>query len=189
MMERIFFAALDERGAGDAVVVASAGTWAQAGEPMQPFATQMLTERGVDAAGFTATPLTEEMVRASDLVVTATREHRSQVVGLVPGAVRRTFTLLELARIARDAPVSPPLVSSQFAPGDRGDRVERAREAVAWAAQMRGSSGGQRGSADDLDDPLGAPAGVYRQRADAIAEAVEQIVPFLIDGQGATPSG
>lgn len=172
MMERMFCAGVDERAAGDAVAVASAGTWAQAGEPMQPFATEMLTERGVDAAGFTATPLTEELVRSSDLVVTATREHRSQVVGLVPGAVRRTFTLLELARIAADAPVSPLLASA--------DRIERARQAVAWAAQMRGSSGGQRGSADDLDDPLGAPAGVYRQRADAIAEAVEQIVPFLI---------
>ncbi|MCZ3389489.1 MAG: hypothetical protein LH645_10320 [Actinomycetia bacterium] len=181
MMERMLRAALDQRGAGDAAAVASAGTWAQAGELMQPFATAVLTERGVDAAGFTATPLTEELVRSADLIVTATREHRSQVVGLVPGAVRRTFALLELARIAGDAPVSPHPASA--------DPTERARQAVAWAAQMRGSMARQHGSTDDLADPLGAPTEVYRARADAITEAVEQIVPFLIGRQGATPPG
>ncbi len=83
MMERILRAAVHQQGAGDEVVVTSAGTWAHDGEPMQPFAASTLIERGVDAEGFTATSLTEELVRSADLVVTATREHRSQVVGLV----------------------------------------------------------------------------------------------------------
>jgi protein-tyrosine phosphatase len=184
MMERILRDALGQCGAGDVAVVTSAGTWAQAGEPMQPFAADTLTERGIDAARFRATPLTEELVRSADLVVTATREHRSQVVGLVPGAVRRTFTLLELARIAASAPAMPGR-SAQ----DATDPGVQARHAVAWAAQMRGSASRQVEGADDLDDPLGAPAAVYRQRADAINEAVEQIVPFLIGGQGATSAG
>ena len=136
---------------------------------MQPFAAETLRERGVEAAGFAATQLTEELVRESDLVVTATREHRSLVVGLVPGAVRRTFTLLELARIASSAPESGPT----------GD-ASAVRQAVAWAAQMRGAVSRCEDSVDDLDDPLGAPLGVYRKRADAIDNAVEQIVPFLI---------
>ncbi len=41
----------------------------------------------------------------------------------------------------------------------------------------------------DLEDPLGAPVEVYRERADAIAGAVEQIVPFLLGGQVANPAG
>jgi len=181
MMERILRAALNRHGAGNAVAVSSAGTWAQAGELMQPFATSTLTERGVDAGGFAATPLTDELLRSSDLVVTATREHRAQVVGLVPGTVRRTFTLLELASIAGSAPTTPDPAPA--------DQAARARQAVAWAAQMRGSISRHVEGADDLGDPLGAPAQVYRQRADTITEAVEQIVPFLIGGQRATPSG
>lgn len=181
MMERILQQAFDRRGAGGEVVVRSAGTWAHSGEPMQPFATDTLTERGVDAEGFSATSLSEELVRSSDLVVTATREHRSQVVGLCPGAVRRTFTLFELARVAATAPTSPHL--------DLTDTVERVRQRVAWAARMRGSVSRDEDSVDDLDDPLGAPLGVYRERAGAITGAVEQIVPFLIGGQGANPAG
>ena len=106
-------------------------------------------------------------------MITATSEHRSHVVGLVPGAVRRTFTLLELARIASSAPA--PLGRTR--PADAGWLCA---DAVAWAAQMRGSVSRHEDSVDDLDDPLGAPLEVYRERADAIDHAVEQIVPFLI---------
>jgi len=181
MMERMLRAALDQRGASDEVSVASAGTWAQAGEPMQPFAGKTLNELGVDAAGFVATPLTEELVRSSDLVITATREHRAHVVGLVPGAVRRTFTLLELARIASTAP-SPPESESA------GDTA-RFHEIVAWAAQMRGTVSRSEDKFDDLDDPLGAPLAVYRERAEMIASAVEQIAPFLIGEPRDTEAG
>jgi protein-tyrosine phosphatase len=187
MMERFLQAAIDQRGARGGVVVTSAGTWANPGEPMQPFAAAMLNQRGVDATGFGATSLTEELVRASDLVITATREHRSRVVGLVPGAVRRTFTLLELARIASSGPVPAP--PSAPAPAGSAGFAESVRQTVAWAAQMRGSVSRHEDSADDLDDPLGAPLEVYRQRADSITAAVEQIVPFLIGGQGATTAG
>jgi protein-tyrosine phosphatase len=185
MMERIMQDAIGRRGVGGDVVVTSAGTWARPGEPMQPFAAAMLNQLGVNAANFGATSLTEGLVRSSDLVITATRAHRSHVVGLVPGAVRRTFTLLELARIASTAPVPTSAPASSESAGF----AARVRQAVAWAAQMRGSVSRREESVDDLDDPLGAPLDIYRQRADAISEAVEQIVPFLIGGQSATTSG
>ena len=177
MMERILRAAVEERGLR--VSVASAGTQAREGEPMQPFAAATLSDHGLDAGGFHATPLTEALITTADLVVAATREHRAHIVGLVPGAVRRTFTLLELARIASSAP--PPPAS------DTAATVVRLRETVAWAAQMRGSVRRPTDGADDLDDPLGAPLEVYRQRAETITGAVGQIVPFLfaplLDGQ------
>lgn len=169
MMERILEAAVEERGLH--AVVTSAGTWAREGEPMQPFAAATLSDHGLDAGGFHATPLTETLITSADLVVTATREHRAHVVGLVPGAVRHTFTLLELARIASNAPAPPA--------SDVGADGAGLREAVAWAAQMRGSVPRPAEGADDLDDPLGAPLEVYRERAETITGAVEQIVPFL----------
>jgi protein-tyrosine phosphatase len=138
---------------------------------MTAFAAATLTDHGLDAGGFHATPLTEALITAADLVVTATREHRAHVVGLVPGAVRRTFTLLELARIASSAPPPPE--------SETGAGRARLRDAVAWAAQMRGSVPRPADGADDLDDPLGAPLEDYRARAETITGAVEQIVPFL----------
>lgn len=181
MMERILRAAIDRCGASADVAVASAGTWANTGEPMQPFATMVLAERGIDPAGFAATLLTEDLVRTSDLVVTATRAHRAHVVALVPGAVRRTFTLLELAQISANAPAAPHVMSS--------DPTECLRQTVAFAAQMRGMNPRLAHGLDDVDDPLGAPIEVYRERADAIATAAGQIVPFLIGGRAPWPAG
>jgi protein-tyrosine phosphatase len=184
MMERMLQDSIDRSGADGAIVVRSAGTAARPGEPMQPFAAAMLTQYGVNAENFGATALTEELVSSSDLVVTATRDHRSLVVGLVPAAVRRTFTLLELARVASTAPAP----TSAQAPGENG-LAAGVLQAVAWAAQMRGSVSRREESVDDLDDPLGAPLDVYRQRAAVIASAVEQIVPFLIGGRAPTAAG
>lgn len=178
MMERILRAAVEERGLR--VTVTSAGTWVREGEPMQPFAAATLTEQGLDAGGFGATPLTEALISSSDLVVTATREHRAHVVGLAPAAVRRTFTLLELARIASSAQPPPASVIGS------GEDDVGPREAVAWAAQMRGSVPRPADGSDDLDDPLGAPLEVYRERAETISAAVRQIVPFLF---GPLPEG
>jgi len=173
--------ALERRGAGRWCEVTSAGTWAQAGEPMQAFAASTLAERNVDADGFVATPVNEELLKSADLVLTATLEHRSAVVGIVPSAVRRAFTMLELARIAGAAP--PP-------PGPSGPaNADQVRRSIAWAAQMRGSIARAPEGADDLEDPLRAPHDVYRARADAITAAVEQIVPFLMGGQPSTQAG
>lgn len=180
MMERIMRDAVARRAATDQLHVTSAGTWAQPGEPMQLLAASTLTERAIDATGFGATPLTEELVRSAVLVLTATREHRAHVVGLVPASLRKTFTLLELARIAAGAE-APPIEGTRA--------VDQLGQSVAWAAQMRGSLSRPAEGADDLDDPLGATPEVYLQRADSIASAVEQIVPFLLGRRGPTPAG
>ncbi|MEO8106636.1 MAG: hypothetical protein ABI720_04900 [Actinomycetes bacterium] len=181
MMERLTADALNHRGVAQWCTVGSAGTWAQPGEPMQPYAASTLAERGVAADGFAATPLGEELVTSADLILTATLDHRSAVVGIAPSAVRRTFTMLELARIAAAAP--PQTRQADLAGPDT------VRRSIAWAAQMRGSIPRALEGADDLNDPLGAPHDVYRARADAIAGAVGQIVPFLIGPQRGSPAG
>lgn len=177
MMERIMRDSISRRGSGQDILIASAGTWAHPGEPMQPFAAATLTERDVDAGNFTATPITEDLVRSADLVITAAREHRSHVVGLVPGALRRTFTLLELARVATSPKVVTPTATT---PSEAASTAAPLHQRVAWAAQMRGSVSRHEDNVDDLEDPLGAPLSDYRQRADLIIAAVDQIVPFLM---------
>lgn len=186
MMERLMRDALRRRGVEQRFQVASAGTWGQVGEPMQPFAASTLVERGVDADGFVARAVGNELLTAADLILTATREHRSVVVGMAPSTVRRSFTLIELARVAAAAAPDPGLDDPA-----RADPVdaERVRQSIAWAAQMRGTLPRPPEGVDDLADPLGAPQSVYRARADAIAEAVEQIVPFLIGARPASAPG
>ena len=184
MMERLMRRELRARGVGDQVSVTSAGTLAQSGREMEAGATHALTDLGVDVDRFTATPLTLEAIAASDLVLVATREHRAEVVNMAPSAVRRTFTLHELSRIAAHA---PPIPGSDSVDTEVPATPRAMRAAVAWAGQMRGSvPRPDSGDLDDLDDPLGAPDQIYRERAAAIAASVERIVPYLL---GSTSAG
>jgi protein-tyrosine phosphatase len=178
MMERLMLRELSSRGVDDMVSVSSAGTMGQVGQTMEPGAARALSEHGVDAANFTATLLTPQAVASSDLILVATREHRSEVVNLLPSAVRRTFTLHELARVVDGA---PPIPGSASVDVEVLELPRRMREAVAWAGQVRGSvPRPQPEDLDDLADPLGAPDQVYRERALAIAVSVERIVPYLL---------
>jgi protein-tyrosine phosphatase len=153
-------------------VVDSAGTWGHTGSPMEPFAATALAVLGVSPDGFAARELAEEHVRSADLVLTATTEHRTTVVGLVPGALHRTFTLRELARLA-------PAVEPGLEPGL--DPVTRAHEAVAAAVVARGREPRPVDPADDdVADPIGAPVGFYLDRAAEIDDACVQVVGLLV---------
>lgn len=169
MMERLLRRDLRTAGLDPLVDVTGAGTWAREGEPMEAYAEQTLRERGVDADAFAARRLQPPLVTGADLVLTATREHRSTVVQLVPAAVRRTFTLLELARIVDQLSV-PPVAGGV-------DPVTRMRAAVGWAAQNRVPP--EHEAEDDLADPLGAPLTTYRERADQIQAACSRVVTLL----------
>ena len=177
MMQQFMRRTLSERGI-TVVEVVSAGTWGQVGEAMEPGARQALIEAGVDPGHFEASPLTVEAIMASDLVLVATRDHRRDVVSMVPSAVRRTFTLHELARIATSAPPAPGR-PGETAAGTLS--VQQLQEAVAWAAQVRGTVPRPASEDDDdIADPLGAPIDVYRSRATDIRSSVERIASYLL---------
>ncbi len=84
---------------GDGFEVSSAGVGALVGEPMDHEAAAHLARLGGSAEGFAARQLTEAVVRGSDLVLTATKEVRARVLQESPVALRRTFTLRELAAL------------------------------------------------------------------------------------------
>jgi len=73
-------AGLMARRAGDAVVVESAGT--RPGGAVNALSAESLAEVGVDIGGHRPQPVTEELVRAADVVVTLGREaHVDEVPG------------------------------------------------------------------------------------------------------------
>ena len=169
MAELIMRAGLEQRfGPSVDVEVRGAGTYGgHAGGPMHAPAAEVLGELGLDGSGFTSSWLREPQVQWADLVVTATAEHRSAVLQLEPRALRRTFTLRELARLARQVGADRLPVGS---PG------ERLRALVALAGELRALHPSPGRGADDIGDPYGGPMEEYRATARAISGALDDIL-------------
>ncbi len=146
------------------VEVSSAGVRAVIGAPMEASAALELTRRGGDPAGFVARQLTSDLVAGADLVLTATRELRGRVVALAPLALKRSFTLLELAALLEEHPW--------------GDADPTRAELVARAADWRGSVA-DRGDALDVPDPIGGPPELHREAADLVDAATRVVADAL----------
>jgi len=161
-VERLLVA---ELGAGSGVRVASAGARAVVGAPMPAPMASLVRAAGASPDGFAARQLTARMLRDSDLILALTKEQRSRIVGLYPGAVRRTFTLRELARLAgRVDPSALPV----------GTAGERLAALLPLAAAQRGMRPGERDE-DDVVDPIGGNNALYRRAFDELRPAVEAI--------------
>lgn len=155
--------------------VTSAGTWGLVGRPMERAAALVLAEVGVDEGGFVARELSAAMVRDADLVLGATRQHRSVVLGHEPAALRRSFTLKEMARLVEVVPAE-----SGESPADRAGRVVEAAAKARGAVRVSPRD-------DDIADPYGASLHVYRQRRDEIARATSAIAAALLGRRDAAP--
>jgi len=142
----------------EGVAVASAGTRAMAGRPMDAMAAQELSRLGLTNEDFRARQLTERTANDAGLVLTATKELRSRVLEDAPGALRRAFTITEFAALVDGVSADSP------------------RELVADAAQRRSLA-----QVEDYDvpDPIGAGPEVHRQAADLIDASVTPIAAAI----------
>lgn len=77
--------------------VSSAGVLGFDNEPMDPAMAKQAARFGIEVAGFRSKPVSSELIESADLVLTATREHRSALAEVSPTIIRRTFTLFEFA--------------------------------------------------------------------------------------------
>ncbi|WP_238453501.1 hypothetical protein [Micromonospora sp. ATA51] len=91
--------------AADAIYVTSAGTRGPAGSPMQPMAVAELERRGARHDNFVSQLLDLKAVERAHLVLTATRQHRDEIISQVPSAIR---THLHLAVSFVDVVAAPP---------------------------------------------------------------------------------
>jgi protein-tyrosine phosphatase len=152
------------------VRVTSAGTRAVVGSAMDASAAAELVRLGGDPTGFVARQLTPGLVAAADLVLTATRAQRSHVVGLAPAALKRTFTLLELAALVDERPWAQP-----------GEAAETdVRKVVVRAADWRDAVSGL-GDALDVPDPIGRSTEVHGASAD-LADRATTVLARLLHG-------
>lgn len=151
------------------VQVSSAGVRALAGHGMDPSMARLLQGYGGTSEGFRSRQLDERLARGADLVLTATRDHRAAVVTLAPAALRRTFTIREMARLAG-------LIDVSSLPRDP---VERLRALVAAVWPLRGTSVPPHPGGDDVADPHGGPSHAYSTAAEEMARAVDDIAAAM----------
>lgn len=175
--ERLLGAAL-----GPSVTVASAGVGALVGAPIAEGMVALLRSAGGGTSdGFSARSLSAAMARDADLVLTMTRDQRSAAVESCPAAVRRTFTLLEFARLLDEVD------QEALGPGNVADRV---RASAPLAASKRRQVAAGPGF-DDIADPYRGTEGQYRTAFEEIQRAVLTIARKLlapgIDQRGTTP--
>ena len=95
--------------AGIPAIVTSAGTHAMIDRPMTAEAAFLATQYGAEPTLHAAQQLTTDRIASADLVLTATREHRGEVVALHPRANLYAYTLNQFARMVADPPVVEPL--------------------------------------------------------------------------------
>lgn len=158
------------------LVVESAGTWGHEGAPMEDHAATVLREKGADPTGFLGRELLDEHVIQADLVLTATRDHRAQVISMGHSAGLRTFTLKEFTRLVRAIdPATLPEPDRQSPAGV----VPRARALVHAAAALRGWLLAPSAEADEVHDPYGAPLTYFRSVGEEISQALEPVVTAL----------
>jgi protein-tyrosine phosphatase len=158
---------------GPTVKVTSAGTHALVGHPIsEPMAT-LLRSGGIKEMPFAARRLSEQLLKEADLVLPLTRAQRGLVVELWPGAVRRTFTLREFARLL--SWIDPSTIPA-------GTPAERLRAALSLAAAERGR---QRTSPneDDVVDPYRLSDEVYAESFGQIFSAVQVITRYATENR------
>ena len=149
----------------DAWTVESAGTDIPGRWPLHEYASAVLAERIPAVADHVSTSMDTTIVRGADLVLTATRRHRSVVASTVPAAIGRSFTILQFARLC--AEVSPIQGDD---PGALG------RQLVVEAKLARSTLQPVPGDQDDLPDPIGQPIAQFRVCADRLQAAIDAIL-------------
>ncbi|MBE8146955.1 low molecular weight phosphatase family protein [Brevibacterium casei] len=165
LVERLLQRGLDQI-APMQFAVSSAGTNAMADDTVPPEIARIADRHGFTLEGFRAERLDPRHIRDADLVLTMERAQRSMVVQMAPGALKRTFTLREFARIL-------PLVP----PEDSSSPIERWQSVAALAQRYRRRAPGDGGD-DDVVDPIGRSEAVHRTMLDEMPPAITTLIEW-----------
>jgi len=157
------------------VQVSSAGTHALVGHGMPAQAQVLARELGVESPeNHLARALSVEQLRNADLVIALARDHRREVVELLPRGARHTFTLRELSRLLDGIADEDFDIAREI---DSGDFAGRLRELVEIAASRRGVVPPPNSpDDDDVIDPYRRDESVYRESARQILPAVSRLL-------------
>lgn len=156
---------------GTGVSVSSAGLSARTGETIsEPMAELLPRALRASTADFAARSVDESLISSSDLILTATRSQRGELVVRQPSALRKTFTLREFASLAE--------LLRQDLDGAGGQLPTRLSELVASVPTARGRRP-LRDNEFDVPDPYGRSVRANRRSYAMIEESVAIIATAL----------
>lgn len=158
--------------AATGIKVHSAGTGALVGSEMEPRVASRLSELGIDPSGFRARQLTSDIAKMADLVLCATREHRSFAVRMEPRLLRRTFTLADLADVCER------LLESSYMELERdgGEAKNTVTRVVDAATRVRSEVRARTSEEAAIVDPFRRSDKVF----DAMFTQIEELLPSVI---------
>ena len=148
------------------ISIASAGTLAE-GMSTDPNVVTVLQEYGVDATAKKSRLLTPELIRASDIVLTMTREHVRDLAIDMPEAFRRTFPVKEFLRRASET--GRPQEGQSIA--DWLEKLGEGRTASSYLGDL---------SADGVRDPIGGSMAEFRTTADELELLFGNVAQLLV---------
>lgn len=156
--------------AGTGITVSSAGTGALVGNPVDAASASRISDAGGDSQGFAARQVTREFVADADLVISATREHLSQVVPLHPRALRYSFALHDLRDLLAE-------VSEEDIAAAAGDN--RVAKVAAAAIAKRGIVNPRLPEESGIVDPYRRDEPVFDQMVDGVAQSLPAVASAL----------
>lgn len=145
------------------VVVDSAGVYAMEGAPMTIEAGAAMRSSGYSTETHIAKQATAEIIAGANLVLTATQDHRGDIVRTLTRANRYTFTIKEFANLAVYVSQPDPDVELP-APTDLEDKLVITSMARGYAPEV---------SVADVEDPY--------QRGQAVFDATREELDPLLD--------
>jgi protein-tyrosine phosphatase len=174
-IERLLQHSLDESQPtpGYRILVSSAGTGALTGWSMDAQAAAQLVAHGGDPTGFIARDLTADLIEESDLVLTATREHRGLVALMHPQALRQVFTFRDFADLVKG-------VDGLGARVAHTDSRTWVRQVTERAAARRGLNPPLDPAHADIVDPYGREDAVFAAMAQQIVGSMPTVVRALV---------
>lgn len=112
MAQALMKKALDRMGKSG-IEVRSAGVRAMSGFPPTQETIEIMRREGVDVSGSYSSPVTDELIKKSDLILVMEHSHKLDIVRRVPDAKNKTFLLKEYKNSgnisADDAVVADPI--------------------------------------------------------------------------------
>jgi len=160
------------------IFTSSAGTYARPGQAMTEQAAALSRQYGGDPSQHYASEVTSDRIKAANLVVTMTREHRAEVVSMVPRASRKTFTLRELVRLIDSFKKLEP--EAWKAPSDASSAA--LDTFVLNVASQRGfSSTAVLPADDDVVDPYRRNQEVYDEAGLLISQAISRVADAILN--------
>ncbi|MFZ7119687.1 MAG: hypothetical protein ACOWWH_01875 [Eubacteriaceae bacterium] len=191
------------------VHIKSAGTSVFMSEPANNKAIKVMEEMGFDISKHRSKPITEELIKESDIILTMTKAHKEKVINASPQAKEKVFTLKEYAFIDSEKKIIKEIENlenrvdlkkhkyldenldvigglikkkkelNNEIKNINNDLIEHKRKIMEYIRKEVTEINHLESLSNDISDPFGKDLNEYRNTAKEIKEVLEEISKVL----------